>query len=42
MGREKGRGDDWEELGGMGWLRWRMGGYGSREEHIKEAILALT
>ena len=31
MGREKGEGEDWGELGGMEWLRWRKGGYGSRE-----------
>ena len=36
--------EDWGELGGMEWLRWRKGGYGSREEDIlnKEAILGLA
>ena len=44
MGRERVEGEDWGELGGMGWLRWRKGGYGSREEDIliKEAILGLA
>ena len=44
MGREKGEGEDWGELGGMGWLRWRKGLYGSREEDIliKGAILGLA
>ena len=31
--REGGR-EDWGELGGMGWLRWRKGRYRSREEDI--------
>ena len=44
MGREKGEREDWEELGGMGWLRGRKGRYGSREEDIliKGAILGLA
>ena len=44
MGREKGEQEDWGELGGMGWLRWRKGEYGSREVDIliKGAILGLT
>ena len=44
MGREKGEGENWGELAGMGWLRWRKGGYGSREEDIliKGAILELA
>ena len=45
-----GRGDgereveDWGELGELGWLRWRKGGYGSREEDIliNGAILRLA
>ena len=42
--REKGEGKDWGEPGGVGWLRWRKGGYGSREEDIliKGAILGLA
>ena len=44
MGREKGEGEDSGELGGMEWLGWRKGGYGSREEDIltKKAILGLA
>ena len=44
MGREKGEGEDSGELMGMGWVGWRMGGYGSREVNIliKEAILEFT
>ena len=44
MGREKGEGKDWGELGGMGRLGWRKGGYGSREVDIliKGAILELA
>ena len=44
MGREKGEGENWGELGGMGWLGWRKGGYGSREVDIliKGAILGLA
>ena len=34
----------WEELGGMGLLGWRKGGYGSRDVYtlIKRAILELV
>ena len=41
MGREKGEGEDWGKLGGMGWVGWRKGGYGRREVNIliKGAIL---
>ena len=41
MGREKGEEEDSGELGGMGWVGWRKGGYGSREVNIliKGAIL---
>ena len=41
MGREKGEGEDSGELGGKGWVGWRMGGYGSRDVNIliKGAIL---
>ena len=44
MGREKGEGEDLGELGGMGWVGWRKGGYGSREVNIliKEAILGFS
>ena len=44
MVREKGEGEDWGELGGMGWVGWRKGGYGSRKVDIltKGAILGLT
>ena len=44
MGREKGEGEDLGKLGGMGWVEWRKGGYGSREVDIlnKEAILGLA
>ena len=44
MDREKGEGEYCGELGGMEWLGWRKGGYGSREEDvlIKEAILGLA
>ena len=43
MGREKGEREDWGELGGMGQLRWRKGGYERREEDIltKGATLGL-
>ena len=43
-GRETGEGKDWGELGGMGRLGWRKGGYGSREVNIliKGAILGLA
>ena len=43
MEREKGEGEDWGYLVGMGWLTWRKGGYGIREEDIltKEVILGL-
>ena len=34
MGREKGEGEDSGELGGMGRVGWRKGGYGSREVNI--------
>ena len=44
MGREKGEGEDWGELGGMGWVGWKKGGYGSREVNIliKGAILGFA
>ena len=44
MGREKVEEEDSGKLGGMGWLGWRKGGYGSREEDIliKEVILGLA
>ena len=44
MGRKKGEGDYWGELGRMGWLGWRKGGYGSREVKIliKGAILGFA
>ena len=40
-GREKAEEMDWGELVGVGRLRWRKGGYRSREEdiYIKGAIL---
>ena len=44
MGREKGEGEDSGKLGGMGWVGWRKGGYGSREVNIliKGAILGFA
>ena len=44
MGREKGEGEDWGELGGMGWLRWRKGRCRNREVDIlsKGVILGLV
>ena len=44
MERETGEREDWGELEGMGWLRWKKGGYGSREEDIliKRAISGLV
>ena len=44
MEREKVEGEDCQELGGVEWLRWKKGGYGSREEDIlsKGAILELA
>ena len=44
MRREKGEGEDGEELGEMGWLRWTKSRYGSREEDIltKGTILGLA
>ena len=41
MGREKGEEEDSGELGGMRWMGWRKGEYGSREVNIliKGAIL---
>ena len=44
MGKEKGEGEDSGELGGMRWVGWRMGGYGSREVNIliKGAILGFA
>ena len=44
MGREKGEGEDLRELGGIGWVRWKKGGYGRREVNIliKGAILGFT
>ena len=44
MGREKGEGKDWGQLGGMGWVEWRKDGYGSREINIliKGAILGFA
>ena len=43
-GREKGAEKDWGEFGGVGWWRWRKGGYRSKEEdiYIKAAILGLA
>ena len=34
IGRENGEGENWGELGGMGCVGWRKGGYGSREVNI--------
>ena len=34
MGGEKGEGEDSGRLGGMGWVGWRRGGFGSREVNI--------
>ena len=44
MGREKGEREDSGKLGGMGWVGWRKGGYGSREVNIliKGAILGFA
>ena len=44
MGREKGEEQDWGNLGGIGWVGWRKGGYGSREVNIliKGAILGFA
>ena len=44
MGREKGEGEDSGELGRMGWVGWRKGGYESREVNtlIKGAILGFA
>ena len=44
MGREKGEGADVGELGGMGCVGWRKGGYGSRGVNIliKGAILGFV
>ena len=44
MGRKKGEGEDSGELGGMGWVGWRKGGYGIREVNIliKGAILGFA
>ena len=44
MRKEKGDGEVWGELGEMGWLGWRKGGYGSREINIltKRAILGFA
>ena len=44
MGREKGEGEDSGKLGGMGWVGWRKGRYGSREVNIliKGAILGFA
>ena len=44
MGREKGEAEDPGELGRMGWVGWKKGGYGSREVNIfiKGAILGLA
>ena len=33
-GKREVRRGGWEELGGMGWLGWRKGGYGNREVNI--------
>ena len=41
MGREKGEGKDWGELGGMGWVGWRKDGYGSREVNISTKATTL-
>ena len=42
--RKKGKGEKWGKLQGVGWLRWRKGGYGSRKEDtlIKRAIFGLA
>ena len=44
MGREKGEGETSGELGGLGWVGWRKGGYRSREVNIliKGAILGFA
>ena len=44
MGREKGEGEDSWELGVMGWVGWRKGGYGIRDINIliKGAILGFA
>ena len=44
MGREKGEGEDSGELGGIGWVGWRKGGYGSSKVNIliKGAILGFA
>ena len=44
MGRDKGEGEDWGWLGGIGWVGWRKDGYGSREVNIstKGAILGFA
>ena len=44
MGKENGEGEDWVELMGMEWLRWRKSLYGINEEDIllKGAILGLV
>ena len=44
MGREKGEREDSGELGRMGWVGWRKGGYGSRKVNIliKGAILGFA
>ena len=44
MVREKGEGEDSGKLGGMEWVGWRKGGYGSREVNIliKRAILGFA
>ena len=44
MVREKGEGEDWGWLGGMGWGGCRKDGYGSREVNIstKGAILGFA
>ena len=43
-GKEKGEGEGWRELVGVGWLRWRKNGYGSRKGDIliEEDILGLA
>ena len=44
MDTEKGEGEDSGELGGMGWVGWRKGGYGSREVNflIKGIIIGFA
>ena len=44
MGREKGEGADVGELGGMGCVEWRKGGYGNSEVNIliKGAIVGFA